>query len=370
MNSKKLTLLLALLISIFISITFSFNKPTTEWNRTIQEENRVTVIKDPKPNVFEEEYVQLNELRTISGDLGNEIFLYMPISIAMDNNDNIYVFDQFESKILKFTRDFKLIDNFLRQGQGPGEIEKKSFFSSASIHIGRNGKLYVNNKTGFKIMEFDLDGNFIQEQKFKLAFRNILVSEDGNFYLQSKDNGIIDVFNKDFDYVDTLLNTEENYVYLFHKPKAEQMRFLIATNFWNQYLADLSLDSILIVYLKSSSKVYLFKDKEIINEFYIYPKTALEWTNKYAKELETHLSIFSGIFVDRDDKNCFYLTHLMQRKSTGRISIYKFNLKGELMKVLCIDDNRKLFPQIQFKKNGIFYALADEKIILYEEANK
>ncbi len=332
---------------------------------------KIEVIKSPKPNVFEQEYVQLNELRTISGDLGGENFLFLPISMDIDNNDNIYVFDQFESKIFKLTRDFKLIKTFLREGgQGPGEIIRKGGLSSVSIHIGRNGKLYVNNKTGFKIMEFDLDGNFIHEQKFKLAFRNILVSEDGNYYLQSKDNGIIDVFNKDFDYVDTLLNTDENRVYLFHKPKAEQMRFLIATNFWGQYLADLSLDSILIVYLKSSSKVYLFKDKEIINEFYIYPKTALEWTNKYAKEKETHLSIFSGIFVDRDDKNCFYFTHLMQRKSTGRISIYKFNLKGELMKVLYIDDSRKLYPKIQFKKNGIFYALADEKIILYKEANQ
>ncbi len=329
----------------------------------------ITIIENPKPNIIEQEYIQLKEVRTISGDLGNDNFLFLPISMDIDNSDNIYVYDQFESKIFKLTNDFELVDKFLGEGQGPGEITKKGGFSSASIHVGRNEKLYVSNLTGIKIMELDLKGNFIKEKKFKVNNPYLLISKNGNYYLHSAERGIIDVFDKDFDYIDTLLNIKENYVYLFQKPETQKFRILLVTNFYRQFSADLTLDSLLLLYLRNSSKLFIFKDNEIISEYNIYPKVALESTKKNSKEYKTNINIFERIFADKDDENFFYLSNLSQYQTEKRFNLYKFNLKGELIKVLFID-NKKPYPNIQFKKNGTFYAIEDEKIVLYKEVNQ
>ena len=53
----------------------------------------IKIIKNPKPNMVESNYVQLKKIKTVSADLGRDEFLFNPVSITIDSNCNLFVYD-------------------------------------------------------------------------------------------------------------------------------------------------------------------------------------------------------------------------------------------------------------------------------------
>jgi len=59
---------------------------------------------------------------------------------------------------------------------------------------------------------------------------------------------------------------------------------------------------------------------------------------------------------------------LIFNKQQGINTLYKFNLKGELIKVLYIKSEESLsFSRFKIKKGNRFYATSDGNILIYKE---
>ena len=327
------------------------------------------IIKNPKPNIWEKKYVRLFKFKTISEDLGNGNFLFWPCSLTIDEESNIYAYDKSQAKIFKFTKGFKLIKIFGRKGIGPGEFSGTGSHFHVTIKIGRDGKLYANDARGFKIIVFDLNGNHIKDFKIKRSwFRLMLVDKNGNFYAPIMKKGLIGIFNKKMELIDTLIDNKEKYVYLFQTPSPEQLKFLYLIDFCSNFIGDLTLNSSLIIYLLNSSKIFIIKNRRIVRQFSVLPDKALKLAQKNIKEKKKWIPIFAKLFVDEDDNKFFYLVFSSRGKIKNSIYIYKLNLRGELIKVLYVPlRENESFPKFQCKKNGIFYALNEGKITLYRE---
>lgn len=95
---------------------------------------------------------------------------------AKDDAGNLYLADLRNVGIYKFDSGGRLVSNFLRKGQGPGEFPR---FGDLQIF---DGHAWVIGNWPMKIAKFSLDGRFIDEWTFP-SFRNfylrtLVVDED------------------------------------------------------------------------------------------------------------------------------------------------------------------------------------------------
>ena len=68
-----------------------------------------------------------------------------PVGVAVDKDDNIYVFDYDKSSILKFTKEGNLMKVIGRKGTQPGE------FSELGLIKVINDKLYVCDRGNYRV---------------------------------------------------------------------------------------------------------------------------------------------------------------------------------------------------------------------------
>jgi hypothetical protein len=101
--------------------------------------------------------------------------------------DRIYI--RQDEKIVSFTEKGKFIRSFGSQGKGPGE-----FFCCNNIIVNEaKAELLANDVNNKKFLYFDLDGNFLREQKLKytgmilaLLMPDILCNHAGRISLESE----------------------------------------------------------------------------------------------------------------------------------------------------------------------------------------
>ncbi len=128
-----------------------------------------------------------------------------------DPQGNIYVVEQFsysEYFIYKFSPDGKFIKKFGKKGQGPGEIQ-----GIYSFVINKSGHILISDRSASKLLEFDADGNFVQETKAHYVLREAIPLENGNYLAvrNSKDSSesrgwYLCIFGPDFNEVKSLLH--------------------------------------------------------------------------------------------------------------------------------------------------------------------
>jgi hypothetical protein len=115
--------------------------------------------------LFEKQAKAKNELRAVR-------------EFALDNNQNIYIFDYMSNHIYKFDQQGRLITRFGRQGKG-----EKDFKHLTAIEV-QQGKLMALDSIA--LFTFDLKGNFIARQSFAAEvlceFPKIL----GNYYFMGE----------------------------------------------------------------------------------------------------------------------------------------------------------------------------------------
>jgi hypothetical protein len=330
----------------------------------------IKIIKNPKPNMVESNYVQLKKIKTVSADLGRDEFLFNPVSITIDSNCNLFVYDRMQAKIFKFNGNLELLKSFGRKGQGPGEFNGAY---PVFINIGRDGKLYANDISVKKIIVFNPMGEYVSEYKYKgVGVLKPIVDFDENcYFLSVADNRNVDIFSQKDLKLFTLDNVEESFNYLFAKPGVfyMEMESKIQTG---GLLVDLTSDSKLLIYFPSSSIMYVLKERKIVKKMNIWPKEAF---TSYKNEIidlikgnkNYYKSLFFELFVDEDDNNMFYL-QFGENKQRGINALYKLSLNGELIKILYVESPS--FARFKLKKKNRFYALEDENILIYKEGKE
>jgi hypothetical protein len=349
------------------------------------------VIKDPKPNMVEKEYVELEKLKSISEDLGNGEYLFSPSSLTLGSDDRLYVYDGAQDKIFIFNKELQVLKSFGRKGSGPGEFLGNNLLKMGCyIRMGRDGKLYVYDRFAKKILIFSKEGEYIRDirfpsWKFYDRFDKPPVDFRGEIFIPVIEEGDISLFNKNFSKIMKLTNEEENLTFLLYG-KNLHPKIKIRQKNW---LLDITIDSRLLVYFYFSSTLYVVKNEKVQNKFVVRPTDALaDYKKRYAllrkkdKTINSSragvkmlgpsmLIFFTSFFVDEDDKDVFYLQYPLN-ETKGIFPLYRLNLAGELMRVFYIekDKNYIFFPEFQSVKNKIFYSIDDEsegkKVSIYK----
>ncbi len=122
MKNRPKVLSIVLLLSVFMMLV-SCGKQKSEWKGTIEEEDGVTVVKNPKEPIHSENIVSLEEELSIGEAEGRKEYMFSQVrNIAVDDEENIYVLDRKEVHIKVFDKHGEYLRTFGKKGQGPGEF--------------------------------------------------------------------------------------------------------------------------------------------------------------------------------------------------------------------------------------------------------
>ena len=186
--------------SVFILLV-SFGGQKEDWKGTIEKENGIIVVKNPKKPIYSENVFSLAEELSIGKAERREEYIFSQIrSIAVDEKERIYVLDTKEAHVKVFDKNGDYIKTMGRKGQGPGEMSLPF-----SICITSQNEIMVQDLNNRRIMFYSLDGNFIKSlstAKIVIVGSNIdskgniigIVSVSGpdkqNIELQKFDSGL------------------------------------------------------------------------------------------------------------------------------------------------------------------------------------
>ncbi len=131
--------------------------------------------------------------------------LNAPYGIAVDSQDNLYVFDAGNGRLLKFDSNGSLIQTWDTQGEGEGEFNSLGF---GGIAIDADDNIFVVDNGNFRIQKFDADGNFVTQWggegrrngQFKRAI-GIAIDAEGNVYVTDDERPEVQVFDNDGNFL-------------------------------------------------------------------------------------------------------------------------------------------------------------------------
>ncbi len=172
----KYTLIIFVLLSLVILDVCK--KQSAEWKGTIQEKNGVSVVRNPKEPIYQEEVLIIKEELSIGDDEADEDYMFSEmISFAIDKEGKFYILDRKESKIKVFDCEGKYIRTIGKQGQGPGEMNQP-----IGIHITPNHELIVEDVLSQKLVFFTFDGKFLKILSTAKVFGlgDVAVDSQGN----------------------------------------------------------------------------------------------------------------------------------------------------------------------------------------------
>ncbi len=206
MKSKNKIISNLLFLSIF-TLLVSFGGQKANWKGTIEKENGIIVVKNPKKPIYSENVFSLAEELSIGKTEIREEYIFSQIrSIAVDEKDRIYVLDTKEAHVKVFDKNGDYIKTIGRKGQGPGEMSLPF-----SICITSQNEIVVQDLNNRSIMFYSLDGNFIKS----LSVAKIIMV---GFNIDSRGNiiGIISIRGPDKQVTELQkLDSELSYLYSF-----------------------------------------------------------------------------------------------------------------------------------------------------------
>jgi hypothetical protein len=334
----------------------------------------VQCIENPNPTHVEENFKTLVVINEISSDFSEKNFMADPLSLTVDNEGCLYVFDRKIQKVFKFSSDFKFVNTFGKTGRGPREYDQ-SPIASKQLYFSENGLIYLSDARNKKILAYDKKGNYIKEIPIPGYQPRLVpvIDKAGRYYLPSE-IGAIDIYNPKGNKTHTLLSKDAYYRFILMEPPSNSLDLALKASPSNTFY-DFICENKRILYLRNSSTIYIFDGLKMKKKFDVWPKGLIEKTKKGIANIKKMnpnanfmVSLFHNFFVDKDDENNFYLFPGGTYKK--QIVLYKLNLQGVLLEVLCIDRKKYGPLQVLAKRNDLFWAISrngDIKILKKEK---
>ncbi len=200
--------LFVLLIIFFITTSFCGKKDENK----IKEEfkNGIKIIHNPALPLKGEVILKLKEVFKIDA---SDVDAQDPPEFGefrKDKDNNIYINDYRNRRILKFNKAGEFQISFGGKGEGPGEFQYIRSFKK----IG--DKLIVWGRRKFST--FNISGKFLNEKRVKKFYYNVLITGEDkfivNFYKMEGDGKVPERFK-----VNALIDEEENILATFFKAK-------------------------------------------------------------------------------------------------------------------------------------------------------
>jgi hypothetical protein len=170
---KYLSIVLFLSISV---LCISFGGQNTEWKGKIEKRDGITVIRNPKGPIYDEDVFGLEEELSIGEAEGRKDYMFsMIVSIDVDDKGNIYVLDIKETHIKVFNPNGRLIRIIGRKGQGPGEFQRPF-----TVQITAQNEVVIWDVIIQRLHFFSLDGEYKKSISFEKLFNHPVINSEGN----------------------------------------------------------------------------------------------------------------------------------------------------------------------------------------------
>ncbi len=141
-----------------VNFSFSYGAQETAWKGTIEQVDGITIINNPKEPIYADNFCVLEEELKIGEAEGLEEYMFQQIgSIAVDEDERIYISDWKESHIKVYNQSGEYLRTIGRRGQGPGEFQRIT-----RIQILKQNELFVFDGNSRRLSFFSLDGRFIK----------------------------------------------------------------------------------------------------------------------------------------------------------------------------------------------------------------
>lgn len=164
----------SIFLFLFISILHvTCQKQRSEWKGTIEEENGVTVVKNPDEPLYGEITFDLEEDLSIGREDDKNYMFYRARNIALDSHENIYVLDSGNHRIQKFDKNGRFLQTIGKKGQGPGEFENPGDF-----FLDGQDSIYVLDSRRIKV--FDREGSFMKDITLQSSLYDFFIDTNGN----------------------------------------------------------------------------------------------------------------------------------------------------------------------------------------------
>jgi len=150
MKNKTKIVSIVLFLSAFIMV-ISCGKQKTEWKGTIEEENGVIVVKNPKEPIYGEINFVLEEDLIIGKETDENYLFFRAVGIAIDDQNNIYALDYGNHRVQRYDMNGNFVHSFGKKGQGPGDLDRPS-----KHFLSNNGEFLVLDNRLIKV--FNLEG--------------------------------------------------------------------------------------------------------------------------------------------------------------------------------------------------------------------
>jgi sugar lactone lactonase YvrE len=124
-----------------------------------------------------------------TGGAAEPDFFYQPNDIVVAPNGDIFVAEGHggaNSRILKFSKDGKLIKSIGKKGSGPGEFDQPH-----ALAFDSKGRLIVGDRGNNRIQILDQDGKFISETAQFGRPSGIFVDKDDTIYVADSESGSV-----------------------------------------------------------------------------------------------------------------------------------------------------------------------------------
>lgn len=364
--------------TLILFLLFTVNAAAVHQSRNVRPpkiEGKIVVETNPTPTCIEKEtdFVPLEPVGKIDAEFDDEHFLVEPSCLCTDNRGYIYVFDRKWEKIFVFDEKFRFIRTFGQTGQGPGEYNRGK--SIGNIRFSQDGFLYLSDVWNRKFIIFDTDGNHKKDIVLPPSARldgnfQPLIDTSGNYYLLTGSACTIDVHNihdkgKPKRY--SLLGPGDCRKSVLLKVRDEDSWFWYSTSA-SDTSYDVLPDGRLIVYLRNTSTIKIFKGENLQEIFNVWPAGILK---KYSKRIAKTFSrksekqkilffyMFMEFYLEKDNGAHFYL----QAPGEGdrKVLLYQFDLKGNLVSIFYSSDAGWL----RDKRNNLFYFTHKDGIRIY-----
>jgi len=177
MKNKTKVISIVLFLSAFI-MAISFCRQKAEWKGIIKEENGVTIVKNPKEPMYSEDVFNLVEELAIGGADEREEYMFSSIqSVAVNEDERIYILDYKEAHVKVFDKDGKYLMTIGRPGQGPGELNRPRV-------ISLNQNELMASELGGRLSFFSLNGKFLRHLSGKEGRAlSAIIDSKGNIVL-------------------------------------------------------------------------------------------------------------------------------------------------------------------------------------------
>ncbi|NQT79981.1 MAG: 6-bladed beta-propeller [Candidatus Aminicenantes bacterium] len=259
MKTKTKIVSIVLFLSAFM-MHVSCGKQKAGWKGTIEEENGVTIVRNPKEGLWdskEKANVTIIKERQIGELDGPEEFLFVYISdIAVNSKGDIYVADRQLNEVRKFNKDGEYLLTLGRRGQGPGEFQNVKIVS-----VNINNDLIAFDSMLRRINIFSDKGELIKTTKKLMVGSWVEPSKifviDGNYVFFGKLSNSLKLFHE-FGQDWNITESYIDYEFIDNKEFEEHSFGFFPGNCFFQNNGD-------ILYTKYyyDNQIFIYKNKEL-----------------------------------------------------------------------------------------------------------